>query len=836
MSLLNDDLIAHVRESDGAVQGIEAHLAGVAALAGKNAEKLGLGKLGELLGLLHDVGKCGERFQNYIRSAEGLIDQDSDDYVDSASQRGKIDHSTAGAQWIWRSIPKDSKGFDVICAQMMALVLASHHSGMMDCVAPDGADIFSKRMEKPDEKTHLGEVMAKIPEDLLERVRNLRSDPALFDPLKKMLRVLMENEKKREASFSEHYSKSARTRCFFKIGLLLRMLFSCLIDADRTDTANFEFRRSAVIRRRDHYVNWQTLACRLETHLLTFGSGTPIDAERKKISDKCERAALSDKGIFTLTVPTGGGKTLASLRFALRHALHHGDIDRIFYIIPYTTIIDQNAEAVRKILEREDEKGDVVLECHSNMSPEHETWRGKILAETWNAPIVFTTSVQFLEALFAGGTRSARRMHQFARSVIIFDEIQTLPIRLVHMFCNALNFLADTCGTTVVLSTATQPMLGDVDEHLGSLLRDGVREIMSGGQLAPEALSEIFERFRRVDIVDMRRSQGFTYQEIAELVIDEQKIYGSVLVVANTTKSAREIYQRVKSTFAHTIHLSANMCPSHRKATLATIRARLSDSLPVVCVSTQVIEAGVDVDFGSGIRLLAGLDSIAQTAGRVNRHGLREKGRILIINPSEEKLGSLIDISKGRDIARRVLDEFGEKSGLVCAGLLDPEAMALYFKYYFHDRKNEMSYSVDIGRNDDLLNMLSANLYARHEYKRARGGTEYTDDRLSQSFASAAGEFRSIDSPGRGVIVPYGDGADIITRLCGSYKPERDFKLLREAQQYTVNIYPHIWEKLGDAIYKIQEGSDICCIRSEHYSLEFGLSVEPVSKLETSTA
>ncbi|MDR2522381.1 MAG: CRISPR-associated helicase Cas3' [Synergistaceae bacterium] len=824
--------IAHIRNSDGAPQTLETHLTGVAALAKENAKKFNLEKLGELLGLLHDGGKYSSQFQSYIRSAEGFIDQDSDEYVDAAQQKGKIDHSTAGTQWLWQARSLIGGALDMTCAQMLSLVLASHHSGLIDCLTPDGMDNFSRRIEKSDNKTHLDEVRSKFPEELRKRLQELLESPDLFEPLKKLLRELRDQEKNYELALENPSGEKATARYSFKIGLYLRMLFSCLIDADRTDTADFEKRRAAALRQKGEYTGWQTLTERLEAHLAKFDSSKPINYERRKISEDCKAAAARDKGIYTLTVPTGGGKTLASLRFALNHALYHQDIERIFYVIPFTTIIDQNADVVRKILESPDlespdEEGRVVLECHSNLTAERETWRGKILSENWDAPIIFTTNVQFLETLFAGGTRSARRTHQLARSVIIFDEIQTLPIRTVHMFCNALNFLVGQCGSTAVLCTATQPLLGGVDRQLGALNFTPSHEILSRG------LTEVFNQFKRVEIIDKRRNGGFSYDEAADMALEEQKLSGSVLVVANTTKTVREVYRRVKEKFVRTVHLSANMCPAHRKKALAEIRERLDASLPVICVSTQVIEAGIDIDFSAGIRLLAGLDSIAQASGRVNRHALRLNGRVSLLNfpDEEENLTSLPDICKGREVAQRVLDELSAKSNLVGSDVLDPRTIAHYFEYYFYNRRKEMRYNVKAERNDNLLNMLSSNLMARSEYERMHGKPESLKNRLVQSFKSAADIFRAIDAPTRGIIVAYGEeGEDLITKLCGSFNPQKDIALLRKAQQYTVNVYPHVWKKLDGVIHEVQEGTDIWYLSKEYYSSEFGLSEMLVSK------
>ena len=311
-----------------------------------------------------------------------------------------------------------------IPAQILALSM-SHHSGLIDCLAPDGSDIFTRRMNKPDRSSHFTEVLGKIPRPVTRRIQEILEEPELSQELRNHLSAIIQKEKKHETGTNDE----KMSRISFKIGLTLRMIFSCLIDGDRTDTANFERDWTVSARQEGDYVSWSVLAERLEQHLDSLNSSGLINETRKKVSEECRAAAKRERGIFTLSVPTGGGKTLASLRFALHHALRYEHspqkIDRILYVIPYTSIIDQNAQVARDILEPPHERNRVVLECHSNLPEERESWRSRLLTENWDAPIVFTTSVQFLEALFGGGTRSVRRMHQLANTILIFDEIQT---------------------------------------------------------------------------------------------------------------------------------------------------------------------------------------------------------------------------------------------------------------------------------------------------------------------------------------------------------------------------------------------------------------------------
>jgi len=296
-------------------------------------------------------------------------------------------------------------------------------------------------------------------------------------------------------------------------------------------------------------------------------------------------------------------------------------MDRVFYIVPYITIIDQNADKVRDILERANERDKVVLEHHSNLTPEQETHRHNLLAENWDSPIVFTTQVQFLETLFGSGTRDARRMQQLANSVIIFDEVQTIPIKITHLFTTALRFLVHDCGATVVLCTATQPPFDNLENTYRELKITPEQHII---QNEPE----LFKQLKRVEVHDERKPSGLTNAEIADLVECALQEKGSVLIVVNTRASAQALYKEIKGRqlCAATYHLSTNMCPAHRMDVLENkIKPKLKANEPVICVSTQLIEAGVDIDFGAVIRALAGLDSIAQSAGRCNRHGMREE-------------------------------------------------------------------------------------------------------------------------------------------------------------------------------------------------------------------
>lgn len=806
--------IAHRRKADGEHQSVRTHLHEVSEIAGLLAGKVGLQVEGELIGLLHDLGKHSNEFQNYIKSSFGLINQDEDAYVNARSLKGKVDHSTAGAQYVWRELSKKGN-MGQIAGQIMALCVASHHAGLIDCLTTSGEDSFAKRINKQECKTHLDEVINKLDGTFKKRVDGLLGSPLLIGCLEEKLKILASGE-------------NSEVIVRFKVGLLVRFLFSCLLDADRINTSDFENPNQKKCRPNSKYVGWQSLVDRLEEKLKIYSADCAGDVAkiRRMVSDHCRDRASNKKGIYSLTVPTGGGKTLASLRFALHHAEKWG-MDRIIYVVPFTTIIDQNADELRKILEvSKAYQGRIVLEHHSNLTPEEQGWKEKMLTENWDSPIIFTTMVQFLETLFGSGTRGARRMHQLANAVLIFDEIQTIPVNCVHLFNNATNFLVEHCGATAIMCTATQPLLNKVDEKKGTLQLDATNEIMPN-------VKKLFDDLKRVEIHNCNKPGGWTNKEIMDMATREVNKSGSCLIVVNTKKSAQDLYQIAKArTKARLYCLSTYLCPAHRKIILEDIKKQLGKQ-PVLCVSTQLIEAGVDIDFGSVIRFMAGLESIAQAAGRCNRHKKRDIGHVFVLNPSDESLAMLKDIREGKEQAERVLGEVARGELMVKGNLLDPEAMTRFYEYYFYSRCSEMDYPLhtkDIGHDDTLLNLLSVNSQAGVAYTRANH--QAPGIYLRQSFMTAAKAFRAIDAPTTGIIVPYGkEGADIISRLQALDNVNEQFKLMRRAQQYTVNIYPYMLKKLRDdmrVVSNIQEDMRILYLNdSRYYHDEYGLCLTP---------
>lgn len=818
---MKDPYIAHLRKSDGQIQSVQAHLKETAALAKVFAQKLNLESAGELLGLMHDFGKYSRKFQKYIHDETGLFNPDLDD-EESIPNGSKVDHSTAGAQWVYRELRKfgAAQGIGKFLGQMLGLCIASHHGeGLIDCLDDEGNTIWKKRFEKDDELTHLVECEHNADEAIKQKAHELVGENlirSLLNAVKPILSDQATNNKIKE----------------FYLGCLTRFLFSCLIDADRINSSDFEREDQKDVRRLTEKPDWQSAIDKLEAKLAGFENRYPIDEIRRKISDDCLKRAVDSQGIYTLTVPTGGGKTLASLRYALHHAQKH-NLDRIIYIIPYTSIIDQNAQAVREILGE-----DWVLEHHSNLEPEKQSWQDKLLSENWDKPIVFTTMVQFLDAWFGGGTRGARHIHPMTNSVLIFDEIQTLPIKCVHLFCNVLNWLTIFGKSTAVLCTATQPLLGA--SGLQNFPEDKRENIISRGllRLSEDAeimgkhqdLDKLFDELSRVEIRFNEKAGGWNVDEAGAFLLKQFQTTQSCLFIVNTKKWAQELYQycqRQNMPPEALFHLSTHQCSAHRKAIFYTIKARLGNKQPVICISTQLIEAGVDISMACVIRALGGLDSIAQAAGRCNRHGEKKgKGQVWVLNLQEQDFTQILpDIQAGKTHAERVFRDFAGQD------ILQPAAMERYFEYYFYQRSDEMSYSVKNSTTGSLLDWLSDNVlnpYGEKNNKRSKALPL-----LMQSFKSAGRVFQAIDAPTHAVIVPYGEGAELIAKLCGEWNPKEMHRTLQKAQRYSVNVFPNVWDKLQkeNALHETIEGSDIYYLNERYYNDEFGLSLDETSEM-----
>lgn len=827
--------IAHYRICDQIPQLVSDHLCETAELCSRFTAKIGLPTSGTLLGLLHDLGKYSDAFQKFIYAATGLNGEAAKKDAESMPAHER-DHATAGAQYLWRHIENDSPATKKIHIQALCAALISHHSraGILDFIDLQGSSPFLIRIQKPDHQSHLNESLSK-------------ADITVMAQIDEAIAKLEQNQEGKRCISAIH--KHLGAELFpFHMALYARYLFSCLLDADRINTIDFEDPSKGEIRNLTHPPEWAALLERFEKHIKEFSNDTSINEIRAAISEECRRAADRTERILTLPVPTGGGKTLASLRFALHRASSGKThpVDRIIYILPYTTIIEQNAEEVRKILGET-----VVLEHHSNLSDDKDTKSNRCLSENWDAPVVFTTMVQFLDALYSSGTKAARRMHQMANAILIFDEIQCLPIKTVHLFNNALNFLTTLANTTAVLCTATMPLLERVSQKYGHLRIPDNSSIISNRK-------SLSKQLRRTKIINSTRIEKWSYDDIVAFALKQQENHQSLLIVCNTKDSARRLFDLIKAATAHpVVHLSTNMCPAHRQQKISDIRKRIApkNPQPLICVSTQLIEAGVDLDFGCVIRSLAGLDSIIQAAGRCNRHGHhKELKPVFVLNFAEESLpAALSEIKEGQEVTERVFREYKNSPERFDGSLLSEEAMTLFYEYYFYKRSGLMTYEIkarpkpehqktEVSQDTNLIDLLGKNEKSCTECKE-RGADKSPPElfQLQQAHSTAAEAFRVIDAPTQGILVPYRsefvDGSDLISRLAASYLNDAlplpaKIRLHKQAQKFTVNAFPHIIQKLSEcrAISEIHPGSGIYELAPAHYSEDYGITLEPLSE------
>lgn len=827
---MTEQYIAHIRQSDNAHQSLRDHLTETAQLAEAYARKLGLPSVGFLLGLLHDLGKYHPDFQRYIRqfdepSAGKYAEQDMDveteyepaPYVKSAEQsggvirRGQVDHSTAGAKYLDKVFRKFSENYPSgsfeglvyrALASLSSLCIASHHSGLINVCNEDKRST-SDLLGRCKKEVSLGTVISLAGEDdLLGQVQNESYKQAFTELKYKLLQIgtctARQDTKLKETLLVE-----------FQLGFLTRLLFSCLIDADRTNSIQFEFpERSSELA--DTQVDWSIPVNRLEAKYDEFAASQKADSQeeassigsiRSKIAKACLARANDPQNVFSLTIPTGGGKTLASLRFALNHAAHH-QLDRIIYIIPFTSIIEQNAQAVRDILElSEGERGQWVLEQHSNLDRDVDTWQSKLVSERWNTPIVFTTMVQFLESCFSGGTKGVRRMHQLSRSVLIFDEIQTLPINCYNLFNNAVNFLTYHCGSSAVLCTATQPKLHDLPDKAkaGGELRQP-KEIY--GDSAKD-LELLFDTLRRVHIHTDSARERFDEDAMAEFILDKYRTHDNTLVIVNTKRWASKLYEKLLANVddEYIYHLSTSQCAQHRKNLIRKIKEKLAQGEPLLVISTQLIEAGVDISFNSVVRFMAGLDSVLQAAGRCNRHGeLADRGHVYLVMPKGENLDMLPTIKHGQETLHTIL--FEQEPDTLNEMKLDLMVDRYFGKFYASEGlADQMCFPIN-QRGEKPVSLYSDSIYELLSNPLADNSPQGAlTVNIYQAFRTAGEAFAVINAPTHPIIVPYGkEGIRLIEDVCEGIDGEEPLHVrLRRAQQFTVNVFPHEFNKLAQA-------------------------------------
>lgn len=734
--------IAHVRtDAEGqwdVPHRLEEHSLQVAMLASGFAKPFAQG-WALLAGRWHDLGKYSRIWQRYLKAKSGYDAENAH----LEQQPGRVPHAMAGALHAIQTLGPGR-------GHLLAYLISAHHTGLPDWY--EGPAALSARLASGN--TEYAEALAAgIPADILSMQGVSLNTPQL-DP------------------------DSA--------SLWLRMLFSCLVDADYLDTERYMSPEKYA--QRGEYPELGELQQRYRNYMAALKANTtasPLQSLRSLILQQALDAAEMAPGMFSLTVPTGGGKTLASLGFALEHALRHNK-KRIIYAIPFTSIIEQNAAVFRRVL-----GDDAVLEHHSNLAEQDNVY-GNLATENWDAPLIVTTNVQLFESLHASRTSRCRKLHNLVDSIIILDEAQQLPRDFHQPITQVMQQLTDKFGVSWVLCTATQPVLAESRDPFGRLLLGGlrdVREMMS----EPERLAQ---QLTRVDI--QISTEPASWDVIAEKTMSED----AVLCIVNTRQHARDLFSRLPDD-GNNLHLSAHMCAEHRSAVIGEIRRRLKarqagDIRPLRVVSTQLIEAGVDLDFPVVFRAMAGLDAIAQAAGRCNREGrLSQPGRVWVFMPEQPAPAGML-----RQAEQCTLE-------LVKAGMLsDPLAPTAFVQFF--ERLNAK------GERD------------KHGICRLLKAECSSAAPLAIQFRSAAEAFRMIDDKGVAVVVPYrlseDEDSPVLMWLNKLVQESGANWVYRKLQRYTVTIPETLaigLQKLG--AIDVQAGMMV--LSDSHYSMAWGVDM-----------
>lgn len=774
---------AHIRKVDGKkyIQTVEEHCRGVAEIAAELLRDIGLEKTVYLAGMVHDLGKFSENFKNYIEKA-----------VDGEKvQRGSVNHTFAGVRFLLEKHSDEQlSGFSDIVLEILAYAVGAHH-GLFDCVDDNNNNGFTKRIQKEGiDYLNAAQQFLKIccsEQDIEDLLKQSEKE---FFPVFNEIEKLADNAD----------AKIQNTQITFYIGFLARLILSAIIEADRSDTSQFMNGYSEKTVKNISEI-WINCIKNVEQKLSTMPLDKPINKTRAQISALCAEAGNLESGIYRLNLPTGAGKTLTSLRYALHHALAHNK-KRIIFTMPLLSIIEQNAGIIHDYIGNEE----LILEHHSNIvetDENDELDKRELLVESWDVPIIITTMVQLLNTLFAGKTANIRRMQALCNSIIVIDEVQTVPDKMLSLFNLALNFLAKICNATIILCSATQPCFEKTMYPLDKSVKDLIT-------LTKEQ-ETVFKRVR------LEYKGEMDCEELADFAAGILEENNSLLLVCNTKNEAAVMFNLLCSKIkdVKAFHISAGMCTAHRKETIKEMQEALENKQQkVFCVSTQVIEAGVDVSFARVIRLLAGMDNIVQATGRENRN--REFDGLApgyIVRLKGEFLKGLSEIEDAKNAAADLLVKYKNNPQIYDDDLMSAKAVNEYYKSLYENVKSGYHDFYIESVRDSILNLMSCN-----ENVDSGKIPEYNKYFMHQALKTAGGLFTVFDESSIDIIVPYDRGTEIIQKIfaVGDKDYEKLKSILKEAKLYTVSLFKYQKIKLEEqgalifvpsaGVYILQDG------------------------------
>ncbi len=793
----NDVFPAHIRKEndDLAIQTVSEHCKGTAAIASDCLRNVNLNKTAYVAGLLHDFGKYTENFKKYIWSAakgESVV-------------RGSVNHTFAGVKYLldkYHLTENTDNGLATV-SEFIAFAIGSHH-GLFDCVDEKHRNGFVYRQKKTDffyEEAVSNYFMYCFSEEYINKCMI-----AACEEINSILNKLYDI-----SSFDENGYENDKTwpECYFYSSLLARLILSAVIEGDRKDTTSFMGNDSKNTTKR---ANWESVLIKMESKLIKLPNKTKIQQSRKKISDLCCEFAVKPSGVYRLNVPTGAGKTLSSLRYALAHAKKWNK-SRIIFVSPLLSILEQNAKIIRDYVQNDN----LILEHHSNVIVEaddtEELDKYELLSESWDSPIIITTLVQLLNTLFSGKSSSIRRFHSLANSIIVIDEVQTVPNNMLSLFNLAVNFFSKICNSTIVLCSATQPCF-EKTEHCLLL---GCLDMIPFDK-------NIWATFSRTKIIDAGQK---LISDIPAFIKEKIIEVDSLLIVCNKKNEAQHIFNVLSKDFEDCYHLSAAMCIQHRRDVLESIFKSLKLGKKTICVSTQVIEAGVDISFGCVIRLTAGMDSIIQAAGRCNRNGESfDKLPVYVVQCLDEKLYGLLDIQRAKNATIALLEEYRQNPDYFQNDYSSNESIDFYYKKLYQEMPMEYQNYFLKNKSTSVFELLSINSCY------VDGVLEHENNYfLRQAFKIAGSEFKVFEENTTDVIVPYGRGLELINKLASdsdNFNLLNLRKLLISAKPYAVAIYNYQKEKLlaSGALQSICNGH-VYYLDANYYDLDIGLVDEP---------
>lgn len=740
-------------------QTVSEHCRNAAQYAARCLSDIGLERSGYLSALVHDAGKFSSAFQSYLLHGVGT--------------RGSVNHSFAGCRLLLeRYHGERSEQLQDLTSELLAFAAGAHH-GLFDCVDEKKVSGFLHRMTKT------GINYQESRSAFLSQCAGPEELDRLFAEANQEITAIRDIF----YTLAEQSCDESGAELSFYSGLLARLLLSAVIEGDRRDTAEFMSEAVFPHEPEDPALFWLDLLRHVEEKISALPQETELQRARGAISQRCRAFAESPGGVYRLSVPTGSGKTLSSLRFALAHAAAHHK-RRIIFTAPLLTILDQNVQVIRSFIGNDE----LILEHHSNLvKPEHlddELHPLELAEENWSAPVIVTTLVQLLNTLFDGRTSSIRRFQALCSSVLVIDEVQTVPTHMLTLFNLAINFLSSVCGTTVVLCSATQPFLE-----------------RTGHPICPEPTDMIpFDEslrrpFLRTNILD---SNKMDLEELAGFSRKLLQTARSLLIVCNKRDEALALYHFLSQDIPVCYHLSASMCPAHRRKVLADLQQALNDGLQAVCVSTQVIEAGVDISFDRVIRLTAGMDSIIQSAGRCNRNGeSSDPSPVYIVELKGEDLRKLPDIQRCKEASLALLEAFRLNPARFGSDLSSDASIKFYYNFLYQNHPEGFR-DFSTKEHGTIFSLLS-------------GNTKYFDVTapffgcytLNQAFKLAGSLFHVFDDQTEDVVVPYGNGAALINELFAQGPTPSVSYLkhwLKQAKPYTISLYDYQRKSLGEAL------------------------------------